>query len=222
MTPGLAYQGSLFDGGSPQVDVSFARLRRITLDDRSWVDYCPGWLRGSDDLFAELLEVGQWRARELWMYDRMVREPRLTAGWLLGDGVERRTWTRHGGDDREEQGRADVEAASTPMAWHSMATALSERYGVRLDSVWVNLYRDGRDSVAWHGDRNAKVLTNPLVVTVSLGARRKFLLRARGTTRATHRLDPGGGDLVVMGGACQHDWSTPCPRRRRPWDRGCR
>jgi alkylated DNA repair dioxygenase AlkB len=77
--------------------------------------------------------------------------------------------------------------------------------------VWVNLYRDGRQR-RLHGDRNAKVLTNPLVVTVSLGARRKFLLRARGTTRATHRLDPGGGDLVVMGGACQHDWEHTVPK----------
>ncbi len=213
MTPAVAYQGSLFDGGSPQVDVSFAGLRRITLDDRSWVDYCPGWLRGSDDLFAELLEAGQWRQRELWMYDRKVREPRLTAGWQLGDGAEPvRTWTRHVEEDQEEEGRADIEAASTPMALRSMTTALSERYGVRLDSVWVNLYRDGRDSVAWHSDRNAKVLTNPLVVTVSLGGRRKFLLRARGATRATHRLDPGGGDLVVMGGACQHHWEHTVPK----------
>ena len=68
---------------------------------------------------------------------------------------------------------------------------LSERYGVGFDSVWVNLYRDGEDSVAWHGDRNAKVLTNPMVVTVSLGARRRFLLRAKGTTRAVHTLEPG-------------------------------
>ncbi len=212
MQPELAWQGSLFDGGPPEVDVSFAGLRRIALDERSWVDYCPGWLRGSDDLFAELLGAARWRQRELWMYERKVREPRLTAGWRLADGEEPvRTWTRHVHEDQADGG-ADAEAASTPVALRSMTAVLSERYRVRLDSVWVNLYRDGRDSVAWHGDRNAKVLANPLVVTVSLGARRKFLLRAKGTGRATHRLDPGCGDLVVMGGACQHDWEHCVPK----------
>lgn len=212
MEPTLAWQGSLFDGGPPEVDVSFAGLRRITLDERSWVDYCPGWLRGSDELFAELLARGEWRQRELWMYERKVREPRLTAGWTVTDGEEPvRTWTRHVHGD-QEGGRADPEAASTPTALRSMTTVLSERYGVQLDSVWVNLYRDGGDSVAWHGDRNAKVIENPLVVTVSLGARRKFLLRPKGTTRSTQRLDPGGGDLVVMGGACQHAWEHCVPK----------
>ncbi len=215
MEPSLAWQGSLFDGGPPEVDVSFAGLRRIVLDERSWVDYCPGWLRGSDELFADLLAQGRWRQRELWMYERKVREPRLTAGWRLGEGNEPvRTWARNVHDDQAEGG-ADVEAASTPAALRAMTTVLSERYGVRLDSVWVNLYRDGRDSVAWHGDRNAKVLTNPLVVTVSLGARRKFLLRPKGTNKALHRLTPGCGDLVVMGGACQHDWEHTVPKTTR-------
>ena len=211
----LAWQGSLFDGGSPQADVSFAGLHRIELDEHSWVDHCPGWLRGSDELFAELLESGRWRQRELWMYERKVREPRLTAGWTLAEGGEPvRTWARYVHADQEE-GRADATAESTPAALRSIATVLTERYAVPFDSIWVNLYRDGRDSVAWHGDRNAKVLTNPLVVTVSLGARRKFLLRAKGTTKASHRLDPGAGDLVVMGGACQHDWEHCVPKTAR-------
>ena len=215
MQPQLAWQGSLFDGGPAEVDLTFAGLRRIELDESSWVDYCPGWLRGSDQLFAELLAQGQWRQHELWMYERKVREPRLTAGWRLPDGEQAvRTWTRHVHEDQEE-GRADAEAASTPAALRRITAMLSDRYGVGLDSVWVNLYRDGRDSVAWHGDRNAKVLTNPLVVTVSLGARRKFLLRVKGTTKAVHRLDPGCGDLVVMGGACQHDWEHCVPKTAR-------
>lgn len=215
MQPQLAWQGSLFDGGPTEVDVSFAGLRRIELDEFSWVDYCPGWLRGSDELFAELLAQGQWRQRELWMYDRKVREPRLTAGWRVGNGDEAvQTWARYVHEDQED-GRVDADAAATPAALRKIATVLSQRYAVRFDSIWVNLYRDGQDSVAWHGDRNAKVLTNPLVVTVSLGARRRFLLRAKGTSSATHRLDPGAGDLVVMGGACQHAWEHTVPKTAR-------
>ncbi len=214
MGPRLAWQGSLFDSGPTDVDASFARLRRITLDERCWVDYCPAWLAGSDELFAQLLARGQWRQRELWMYDRKVREPRLTAGWTVGDAnTPIRSWARYAQADAEEdQGRADAGASSTPEILRRIAEVLSRRYDVTLDSIWVNLYRDGGDSVAWHGDRNAKVLTNPLVVTVSLGSRRRFLLRRKGTTTTSHRLDPGHGDLVVMGGACQHDWEHCVPK----------
>jgi alkylated DNA repair dioxygenase AlkB len=217
MLPGvqpLAWQPSLLDGGEPDIDVSFDGLRRIDLDGESWVDYCPGWLSGSDAVFAELLRAGEWRQRELWMYDRVVAEPRLTAGWTVGERPAR-MWTREVYGDQAE-GQASVRDAQTPPVLRRMAAVLSERYRVDFDSVWVNLYRDGEDSVAWHGDRNAKVLTNPVVVTVSLGSRRQFLLRPRGATRTSHRLAPGHGDLVVMGGACQHSWQHCVPKTRRP------
>jgi alkylated DNA repair dioxygenase AlkB len=97
-----------------------------------------------------------------------------------------------------------------------MAAALSQRYEVGFDRIWVNLYRDGADSVAWHGDRNRLVMTRPLVATVSLGSRRRFLLRRRGTTTATHRIEPGHGDLVVMGGRCQSEWEHTVPKTAQP------
>lgn len=212
--PQLAWQSSLLDSGPVELDLSSASLRRIRLDERSWVDYCPGWLGGSDQLFEELLAAGRWRQRELWMYDRKVAEPRMTAGWTVGDDATDsavRSWTRHVHDEQAE-GLAHASAGTTPPALRELASALSQRYGVGFDSIWVNLYRDGRDSVAWHGDRNAKVLKNPFVATVSLGGRRKFLLRPKGTTTIRHRLDPGRGDLVVMGGACQHEWEHCVPK----------
>jgi alkylated DNA repair dioxygenase AlkB len=96
-----------------------------------------------------------------------------------------------------------------------MAAALRERYVVGFDQIWANLYRDGADSVAWHGDRTRHVMERPLVATVSLGARRRFLLRPRGTTRVSHELHPGAGDLIVMGGRCQHDWEHTVPKSTR-------
>jgi alkylated DNA repair dioxygenase AlkB len=225
--PRLAWQPSLLGSGPAEPDRAFRTLRRIELDDRSWVDYAPGWLSGADELFEELLRIGAWQQREVWMYERKVREPRLTAGWRSSiPGT--RTFSREDvasalrevdaepTDDLVPGGDSGTGLDALPPALQTIAEVLSERYGVGFDSVWVNLYRDGEDSVAWHGDRNAKVLTNPMVVTVSLGARRRFLLRARGTTRATHVLEPGGGDLVVMGGACQHEWEHTVPKTRRP------
>ena len=98
-----------------------------------------------------------------------------------------------------------------PPSLEAMRRAVSAHYRVEFDSVHVNLYRDGRDGVAWHGDTNRKTLTDPLVVTVSLGTGGGSC-----SGRAVRRTDPvvpaGGGDLIVMGGACQHDGSTRCRR----------
>jgi alkylated DNA repair dioxygenase AlkB len=189
--PDLSWQGSLLDSGPAQVDISFAELRRIPLDEASWIDVAPGWLRGSDEVFAELLATGRWGQREVHMYDKRVIEPRLTAGW-----------------------DTDVDGADMPPALRAISDALSQRYGIAFDRIWVNLYRDGRDSVAWHGDRNRHTHRNPLVGTVSLGSRRRFLLRPRGG-RTQHELRLGHGDLVVMGGACQHEWEHTVPKEAR-------
>ncbi len=95
-----------------------------------------------------------------------------------------------------------------------LVAPLDERYGVRFDSCLVNLYRDGSDAVAWHADTVRKVLRDPLVATVSLGARRKFQLRRKGTTKVEHAFALGHGDLVVMGGSCQRTWQHAVPKVR--------
>ncbi|HVT63672.1 MAG TPA: alpha-ketoglutarate-dependent dioxygenase AlkB [Mycobacteriales bacterium] len=183
----LAWQPSLLDGGEPRIDVSYEGLRRIVLDERSWVDYCPGWLSGSDSVFELLASTGEWRQRTRKMWDHEVLEPRLTAGW-------------------------SPTASEAPPVLGEMCGLLSARYSVEFDSVWVNLYRNEQDSVAWHGDTNRLTMESPLVATVSLGARRRFLLRRRGSSRIAHELRPGAGDLVVMGGRCQHDWEHTVPK----------
>jgi alkylated DNA repair dioxygenase AlkB len=221
----LAWQASLFGDGPVAGDATFASLQRIRLDDDSWVDYAPGWLGGSDELFATLLAQGQWRQRERWMYEKTVAEPRLTAGFSarqppgIGRSVaDLRTVPGEQVDDLVPGGDRGTRAtdAGTPPELAAVCDLLSDRYGADFDSIWVNLYRDGADSVAWHGDRNGKTQTNPFVVTISLGGRRLFQLRPKGTTTVTHRFHPGQGDLLVMGGACQHEWEHCVPKTRRP------
>jgi alkylated DNA repair dioxygenase AlkB len=96
-----------------------------------------------------------------------------------------------------------------------MADLLSNRYDVAFDSVGANLYRDGRDSVAWHGDRVLRTVAVATVAIVSLGAPRRFLLRPRGGGRSiVHRLGPG--DLLVMGGTCQRTWQHCVPKSANP------
>jgi alkylated DNA repair dioxygenase AlkB len=215
----LAWQASLFGDGPVAGDPSFATLHRTQLDDDSWVDYAPGWLTGSDELFAMLLAQGDWRQRQRWMYERTVAEPRLTAGFSAvqppGIGARRVSDLREVPGERVDDLVPGGDAGTRRDA-AAVCDLLSERYGVDFDSIWVNLYRDGADSVAWHGDRNGRTQQNPFVVTISLGGRRLFQLRPKGTTTVTHRFHPGQGDLLVMGGACQHAWEHCVPKTKRP------
>jgi alkylated DNA repair dioxygenase AlkB len=159
--------------------------RRVALDSTSWIELVPGWLAEPEALFACLLDAVAWAQRERRMYERMVTEPRLTA-------------------ELRDLGQA-------PETLRAAADRLSTQYGVRYDSLWLNLYRDGNDSTAWHGDRISCRREECTVPVLTLGATRRFLIkpRAGGASRA---LWPESGDLVVMGGRCQRDWVHALPK----------
>jgi len=187
-SPEVAWQGSLFeDVDSGRMRLSFDGLRRDPLDDRSWLDIVPGWVPDHGELFHRLLETAPWKQRTRTMWDRELLEPRLTAGL----------------------------APPFPAQIAELVAPLADRYGVTFDSCLVNLYRDGSDAVAWHADTVRKVLTDPLVATISLGARRSFLVRPAAGGGVVRRYNAGGGDLIVMGGAMQHDWHHTVPREKR-------
>jgi alkylated DNA repair dioxygenase AlkB len=184
----LTWQPTLFDGASPSPDAAFSALRRHQLDRTAWLDHAPGWLRGADALFADLLATAPWQASRQELYGRVVETPRLIARWS------------------DEPG-----GAALPPVLEEVRRLLIERYERPFDSVSANLYRDGRDSVAWHGDRIPRTVFNPLVATVSLGHPRRFLMRPRGgVTRLNLTLGPG--DLVVMGGTSQRTWQHSIPK----------
>ena len=180
-------QGSLFGLAEPAIDDR--RFDRTWLDDTTWIDHSPTWLAGADDVFDELFHTLPWEQRRgVKMYDRLVDEPRLVHWWSLATGTPE------------------------PMAvLGTIRHELSERYGVAFDSIGFNLYRNGDDSVAWHGDRHRHRVENPIVAILSVGAARPLRLRPRGggPSRAWNL---GYGDLFVMGGACQHRWEHCVPK----------
>ena len=189
----------------PQHDGSFARLLRTALDDESWIELAPGWLAGHATLFEELRAGVAWREESRQMYDRVVGVPRLVAALPVG---------------------------ARPAPVEAMRVALERRYATELPRVSVALYRDGRDSVAWHGDYVARTMREALVATVSVGAARKFLIRPTGGG-ASRALSLGCGDLLVMGGGCQrtHQHAIPKVARAEPriaimfrpdWEAGAR
>jgi alkylated DNA repair dioxygenase AlkB len=178
----VCYQPSLFGAVEPSFDPAFSALERISLDATAWIDLVPGWVTGADRVFDELLRTRPWAQRSRWMYDHRVLEPRMTSRWTLDSGV-----------------------ALAPPILERMRQALSDRYGVVFDSAGFNLYRDGRDGVAWHRDKIRKEIALPVVPLVSLGEPRKLLFRPRGG--GPSRAFPiGHGDLLVTGGLTQRTW----------------
>jgi len=194
--PDLAWQGSLFDTGEIGYDAALTGCRRRELSEGAWVDHLPGWLRGADEVFAALLAATPWAQHQRWMYEKKVTEPRLTHRWYL-DAVPP--------DDAAPQDERP------PVLLQQLAKALSAHYDVGFTQVGVNLYRDGSDSVSWHGDRIAREIPEAIVALISLGAPRPFKLRPKGGGRSLTYL-PGPGDLLVMGGSCQRTWDHAVPK----------
>ncbi len=96
----------------------------------------------------------------------------------------------------------------------SIRRALDARYATAFERVSLAFYRNGEDSVAWHGDYVARRLPEALVATVSVGAPRRFLLRPHGGGRSI-ALELGWGDLIVMGGSCQRTYQHCIPKSAR-------
>ena len=184
----LIWQQCLFAFDEPSVDAAFSTVARTWLDEHSWIDHAPRWLRGADLVFAELIALLPWRQREVTMYDRRLPEPRLTAWWTTSS--------------------PDTEVLPVLA---SARAALTRQYSRPFDSIGFNLYRDGHDSVAWHSDRERFELEDPTVAIVSTGQPRTFHVRPRGGG-ASHSWQLGHGDLFVMGGSCQHDFEHCVPK----------
>jgi alkylated DNA repair dioxygenase AlkB len=188
---GVAWTPSLFDTEPVVADDTFTGARRIELAHDAWVDHTPGWLHGAAQVFDDLVANVPWKAGRRLMYGTFVDEPRLHAY-------------------RRE---AVASCAVARPVIDRMATLLSKRFRVLLPNVGLNYYRDGRDSVAWHGDTVGRQLTQTTVAIVSVGGARPFRLRPR-TGGETIEFLLGSGDLLVMGGSCQRTWYHSVPKVR--------
>jgi alkylated DNA repair dioxygenase AlkB len=180
-----AVQLGLFGSETPGFDRGYSKLRRTELSEDAWVDHAEGFISGHAALFEHLTRSTRWQTSEQQIYDQTVATPRLIAG-LPDDGP----------------GHPLLE---------ELRRSLSEHYAETFVRVSMALYRDGRDSVAFHGDRVARTLSRALVATVSLGAPRRFLMRPRAGGRS-QAWNLGWGDLFVMGGSCQLTWQHGIPK----------
>jgi alkylated DNA repair dioxygenase AlkB len=170
-------------------------VRRTPLTRGAWIDVLPSWVTGSDAVFERLVETVPWQAERRQMYERIVDVPRLLS-WY-GEG-----------------------AALPHPILDSAKVALNGFYRDELGEAFVTAglcyYRDGNDSVAWHGDTIGRSKTqDTMVAIVSLGTPRKLVLRPRGGGESIG-FALGHGDLIVMGGSCQRTWEHAIPKTARP------
>ncbi len=212
------FQGSLLD---LEDDLGLRSLgvavRRTTLAHGAWVDLRPGWVTGSEQLFEVLRRAVDWRSERRRMYERVVDTPRLLRFFGAGESLP----------------HPFVAQARDALSGHYAA-----QVGEPFTSVGMCLYRDGRDSVAWHGDTIGRGATQDTVVAiVSLGTPRPLLLRPRRDGASSVYATPptpvpspplapatpvpgvgplrflvGHGDLLVMGGSCQRTWEHTIPK----------
>jgi alkylated DNA repair dioxygenase AlkB len=141
--------------------------------------------------FAELRSAVNWKAERRRMYDRDVDVPRLTAHFhLAADELD-----------------AGVPAAIGQAARHVIANA-----GVPFNSVGLNRYRDGRDSVAPHNDHLSVLVAGHPIALLSLGATRRMTIRAKAPPRRVLHVDLEGGSLLMMSYATQLHYTHGVPK----------
>ena len=172
----MDFQGTLF------AEPDTAPVVRHQLGSGAWVDVAHDWLRDRDEVYDALASRVPWRAERREMYDRIVDVPRLLHTYGAGESLP-------------HESLVDARAR------------LNAHYRDELGEEFVTagccLYCDGRDSVAWHGDRIGRGdREDTMVAIVSVGDPRRLALRPRGGG-ASLSFTMAHGDLVVMGGSCQ-------------------
>jgi alkylated DNA repair dioxygenase AlkB len=171
-------------------------VERVDLDATSWVDVARGLVRDADAVHDELATTVSWQPSRVWRYERWIDEPRVGSF--------------QAGADRHPA----LVAAQT---W------IMRRYRVTFDGITLIQYRDERDSVSFHRDRELRWLDDTVIGVLTLGAHRPWLMRPITGTREAYEddeladaidLSPRSGDLLVMGGRCQADWLHAVPKVR--------
>lgn len=168
------------------------------------IDYWPRFLALPEQaaLYERLTASLAWAQEELVIAGRPVRVPRLVAWYGEPEAHYRYSGAEH-----------------PPLPWTAELAALRARLeqatGQRYNSVLANWYRDGQDSMGWHADKEPELGMNPAIASLSLGAKRRFLLEHNKTSQRLE-LDLGEGDLLLMAGATQHHWRHALPKTRKP------
>lgn len=157
----------------------------------------------SNKIFQELLNTTQWRQDAIKIFGRSVLLPRKTA-WY--------------GDEDKTYAYSGIEMH--PQPWTAALETIKSRIEpfteVTFNSVLLNLYRNGQDSVSWHSDEEPELGQNPVIASVSFGATRQFVLKHKSRKdMGKISIDLTHGSLLLMEGATQHNWLHQVPKTKK-------
>ncbi|MBL8164445.1 MAG: alpha-ketoglutarate-dependent dioxygenase AlkB [Anaerolineae bacterium] len=159
----------------------------------------------ADALLQALIARIAWKQDHIQLFGSSVTIPRLTA-WYGDPG---RVYTYSG-------------ITQQPLPWTDDLLLIKARVeqiaGASFNSVLLNYYRDGRDSVSWHSDDEPELGTNPLIASVSFGAARQFQFKHKHDPQQRASIELTHGSLLLMGGATQHFWKHQIPKSKRVTD----
>ncbi len=171
----------------------------MLIKDTSVVQYLPSFLvqEEAERLMSELIHSVKWEQRSVTIFGRLVPQPRLTA-WIGESTYRYSGMTLH------------------PQPWDTLLQQLRERVsaitGAHFNSALLNLYRNGKDSVAWHRDNEKELGGTPVIASLSLGAERKFVLRRFNNKQEKIEVQLGHGSLLLMKGNTQQQWEHSLPK----------
>lgn len=178
--------------------------QRLDLPDGD-VDFFASFFdpESADRLFHELLTTITWRQDSLALFGKAVALPRLTA-WYGDAGT---AYTYSG-------------ILNSPLPWTTtlleVKQAIESIAGVVFNSVLLNRYRTGQDSIGWHSDDEPEFGENPVIASVSFGSPRTFQFRHRSRKALRASIELTHGSLLMMRGSTQHHWRHQIPKTAKP------
>jgi alkylated DNA repair dioxygenase AlkB len=147
----------------------------------------------SDDLLHQFVRETPWKQTVQKLYDKEVITPRLTA------------WYGDFGTDYSAAGKV-----SNPLPWTEELLMIKHKVeplaGIAFNSVLLNYYRDGNDSVAWHSDRESVLGRNPIIASVSFGQVRSFDIRNKADHAEKYSVRLEHGSFLLMKAGLQEHW----------------
>ena len=182
-----------------------ARTRLLAIPDADLVLIeAADWGAPSADILARLIAEIPWKQESIMLFGKTHLQPRLVC-WMGDRGCA------YAYSGKRHQ----------PSHWHPLVADLRRRVealtGSRFNSVLLNLYRDGADSMGWHADDEPELGPRPVIASLSFGAERMFHLRhRRDRTISTRHVALVDGSLLVMRGDTQANWHHAVPKTRRP------
>jgi len=195
-------QLDLFGNPSPQKSVNYPKEGLTVIENGEYIFFSNFFSKEeSDSLFKSLRNNIFWNQESMNMYGKKIDFPRLTAWYGNND----KSYSFSGITLRPHPWTTDILAIKNKIEPFSK---------ILFNSVLLNLYRDGKDSISWHTDAERELGINPVIASVNFGATRKFQLRHI-NTREIKEIELTHGSLLIMQGELQHFWQHQVPKTNK-------